>query len=163
MDEIKIIELKKLFLVDDPGRLCILPYPDHPKGCPNFGRSESCPPHTLKLGDKYDLTKPNYFIVKPFDLAAQKTRMKNLHPEWSEKQCACCLFWQNGVRSKLKSECQRFVNEKENFNFKDYFDYRLIHEAMGLDVFKTAVEHGIPIERNPQNMVYKIAFVGVLK
>ncbi len=36
-------------------RLCVKPYPNHKKGCPNFNKKEGCPP-TADFFDKvYDL------------------------------------------------------------------------------------------------------------
>ena len=45
----------------------------------------------------------------------------------------------------------------------DPTDYELIPEAMGLQVFETMECHGIKLEKHPENYVYKIAFIGVLK
>jgi hypothetical protein len=159
MMNIKIIKLKKLYFIKNPERFCRLPYPGHPKGCPNVDKSLNCPPKAQRIEDKYDLSKPCYFIVYSFDIAAQKARMRNLHPKWSDKQCACCLYWQNGVRRELK----KFTNDfRQTIGLRDY-DYNLIPEAMGLNVFGTARKHGIPMKRNPYDILYKIAFVGVLK
>lgn len=169
MTDIKIIKLEKLFFIDDPGVLCRLPYPGHPRGCPNWNKSPNCPPHALKIEDKYDLNKQSYFVVRPFDIGAHKERMKSIHPEWSDKQCACCLYWQKGIKKELKEKALCFTHELlcadmslENPTGEDY-QFELIPEAMGLNVFETAPYHGILIERNPQKILYKIAFVGVLK
>jgi hypothetical protein len=168
--ESKIIKLKKLFFIPDPGKLCRLPYPGHKKGCPNLGKSLLCPPNAPKLIDKYDLSKPCYFIVQPFNISAQKEKMKKLHHDWSDRQCACCLYWQNGVRKELKErseiECM-VIGGRLYANgiipFSGLVNFELIPEAMGLNVFSTTRYHGIYMVRNPQEILYKIAFVGVLK
>lgn len=162
------IKLEKLFFIENSGALCRLPYPGHKKGCPNFGKSPNCPPQAPKLRDKYNLEKDYYFIIQPFNLAAHKAKMKTLHPEWSDKQCACVLYWQNGVKKELRIASLNLIDKLAMSDLFDYkstnnFDYDLIPEAMGLDVFKTALAHGIPIERNPQHIIYKISFIGALK
>jgi len=43
----------------------------------------------------------------------------------------------------------------------DNFKVTYIPEAMGVDVFETCKNVGIPIERNPQHYVHKIAMVGM--
>lgn len=159
MNEIKIIELKKLFFIKNPIRFCKLSYPGHLKGCPNVGKSPDCPPYADRIEHKYDLQKPCYFIVYPFDIGAQKAKMKSSNPDWSDRQCACCLYWQNSVRKKLKTESNNF---RLTVGVKDY-DYDLIPEARGLNVFSTARYHGIPIVKNPQAILYKISFVGFLR
>lgn len=161
--KIQIIKLEKLFFISDPGALCRLPYPGHPRGCPNWNKSPNCPPRTQKLQDKYDLNKQLYFVVCPFNIGEHKQRMKSLHPEWSEKQCACCLYWQKGIKKKLKSHTEFYINELYEKNWGNNYGFEMIPEAMGLDVFTTAQDHGISIKRNPQEILYKIAFVGVLK
>lgn len=167
---INIIKLEKLFFIDDPGALCRLPYPGHPRGCPNWNKSPNCPPHAPKLQDKYDLDRQSYFVVRPFNIGVHKERMKSLHPEWSDAQCACCLYWQKGIKKELQTFVKLFVKKlicddlSEGFPLEyDNYSYELIPEAMGLNIFETAPYHGIPIERNPQKILYKIAFVGVLK
>jgi hypothetical protein len=160
---IEIIKLKKIFFVNDPSALCRLPYPGHPKGCPNWNRSPNCPPKAQRIEEEYDLSKASYFVIQPFDIASQKEKMKALHPNWSDKKCACCLYWQNGVRKKLTVGVYAFKQKLYAANWGYSFDYELIPEAMGIDVFETAHYHGLSIERNPQNILYKIAFVGGFK
>jgi len=162
---IKLIKLiiDKLFFIEDPGKLCRLPYPGHPKGCPNWDKSPNCPPRAPKLGDKYDLSKESFFVVNPFNIGEHKKKMKSAYPEWSDKQCACCLYWQNGVRKKLKEESQNLCRGLNLLHPELKYDFNLIPEAMGVDIFKTAEYHNIAIERNPQNILYKVAFVGVIK
>lgn len=164
--EFKIIKLEKMFFIDDPGKLCQLPYPGHPKGCPNYGRSENwyenrpgCPPNAQRIDERYNLQCDNFFVVCIFDLKSQKDKMKLLHPQWTERQCANLLYWQNGVRKELEKQCECF-EIKLFLEGEGEYEYKLIPEAMGLNVFKTAEYHGIPIQRNPQNIVYKIAFMG---
>ena len=153
---ITIINLTKLFFVPDPGKLCTLPYPKHKQGCPNYGKSKNCPPQTKLLQTEYDLKNKNYFCVLKFDFKKHKEKMLRKHPNWTQKQAGCCLYWQGAVRKRLREECQLFCKNRLPVSY----DYELIPEAKGLDVFKTAQYHKIYLERNPVNYIYKIAFIG---
>lgn len=81
--------------------LCVNPYPGHPKGCPNFDKKKGCPPGAALYDQVYDLSKSVYAIINKFDFKAHTDRMRNLHPEWSERQVRCCLYWQKGARREL--------------------------------------------------------------
>ena len=170
IEKIDIIKLNDLFFYDNPIELCGLSYPNHPKGCPNIGKNKNCPPFADRLEDVYDLDKSYYFCYVKFNIKKQKERMKSLHPEWSDKKCKCLLYWQKSVVKELRICSGVFCAKKNVYSW--YYDtpellfeykYKLVPEAMGLDVFRTAKHHGIILERNPENYVYKIAFIGVLK
>lgn len=98
----------------------------------------------------------HYFIVETFDLDAFSNSMKVLHPQWSDKQCKCCLYWQNGVRKRLRQKCDSFIATKKGYT------YTLIPEAMGVNVFRTAHRHKLMIRKNPA-VVYKVALVGMAR
>jgi predicted metal-binding protein len=162
IEEIKIMKLEKLFFVENPIKLCRLPYPGHKKGCPNIGKNKDCPPYAQRLSEIYNLfSQDKYFCYVKFNLKKQKEKMKLKHPNWSDRQCKCLLYWQKSVVKELRKKCNEFTI----FLYPDngIFDYELIPEAMGLHVFETMEYHGIKLERNPENYVYKIAFIGVLK
>jgi len=158
IEEIELITLKRLYHVESPISLCRLPYPGHREGCPNVGRSHSCPPYSIRLGMKYDLKKPCYFVYVKFNIKKQEVRMLKLHPNWTKKQARCLLYWQNVVRRELKEKAEFYA-------YRPGLGYELIPEAMGLHVFETALYHGIKIERNysKQKYIYKIAFIGELR
>lgn len=132
------------------GTWCKLPYPDHPKGCPNFPR---CPSEHIDFMNVRDLVW--YAIIEEFDLAAYAQRMKLLHPEWTERNCRNLIRWQGGVRARLRR--------------KAYPDYpnrpadRIvleIPEACGINVFETMKTVGIEIDRTPI-IVRKVMLIGV--
>ena len=150
-------------IIDVTGTLCIqysvrhwckLPYPGHPKGCPNYGKSDVCPPKVCFVSEFIDLNMDHYFVVEKFDLGSFAKSMKEKHPHWSDKQCKCCLYWQNGVRKRLKSKCSTFIQDRPGYI------YTLIPEAMGVNVFQTAHRHNLMISRKNPIVVYKIALVG---
>ena len=136
---------------------CKLPYPNHPKGCPNYGKNKTCPPKIGKINKLFDLSKQHWFVIAEFDLKFQAKRMKEKHPDWTERQCVCCLYWQGGVRKRLHTESKEFCFSKIGTV------YNMCPEAMGIDVIKTMQQFKIPIQRNPKNMIYKVALVGYKK
>ena len=176
IEEQKIIQTRRLFFVSCPSKLCSLPYPGHPKGCPNIiknidhkipltKKNKNCPPFASRIEDKYDLQKPYFLAYVKFNIKLQKQRMKSAHADWTDKQCKCLLYWQGTVKKALKEYCDYYMKEglKTYYLILDPTDYELIPEAMGLQVFETMECHGIKLEKHPENYVYKIAFIGVLK
>lgn len=68
--------------------LCKRPYPDHAKGCPNYGKKETCPPHTKMFYEVFNAAYPVFAIVNAFDLKSHMEALKTKHPNWSERQLA---------------------------------------------------------------------------
>ena len=87
--------------------LCKNPYHNHPKGCPNWGK-DKCPPIIAKLEDFFDTTQPMYFIWNEFDLGSHIEKMKEKHPDWTDYQLRCVLYWQPKARKQLKEEIIKF-------------------------------------------------------
>ncbi len=138
---------------------CKLAYPGHKEGCPNFNKSEECPPKVDTVEKIFDLNKDIFFVVQLFDLKSHMDRMKIKHPNWSDAQLKNLLYWQGGVRKRLKEETEEFIQDINN----GAMIYTLLPEAMGVMVIDTAQEHGIPIEKTPTDTIYKIALVGYPK
>lgn len=128
---------------------CKLPYPGHPKGCPNFGKRDICPPKAPLIMDVAD--PPFLLVAVKFELKYWAAALKKKHPDWSDKQTRCCLYWQGMVRKVLREKCEQLLHEDEVVFYNP--------EAMGVQVFSTCREVGIYLERNPQNTVWKIAII----
>ena len=133
---------------------CKLPYPNHKKGCPNYNKNPDCPPQSPNIEEFIKINRKKWFIVECFDLEKHRNKMKKKHPEWTDKKCNCLLYWQKGVRKRLIEKCIKFISGN-----KDLI-YTLLPESMGVHVFNTAKSIGIPIKRNPNKKVFKIALVG---
>jgi hypothetical protein len=133
---------------------CKLPYHDHPKGCPNFGRRAICPPQSSLVTDFFDLEKNTWLMVVAYDLGAHMDRLHKLYPDWSDLQLRNPLYWQGSVHSYLKTLCLDFVQKHPNSI------YTVIPEAMGVHVFDTVLRFGIPIEKRPKRIIYKVALLG---
>lgn len=130
------------------GTWCKLKYPGHPHGCPNFPKCISKHPD-FKTLKGYEW----YAVIEKFDLAKQEYNMKLKHPIWSKRQCRCLLYWQGGVRKRLKKKAYSNVN---NFLGDIVLE---IPEACGVNVFKTMKKVGIKLQRNP-DLVIKVMLVG---
>lgn len=149
----EIYKVNGIIIIDyDCRNFCTIPYPNHPKGCPNFNKNKECPPKVGFVEDIFDFDKDLFFVIEEFGLRAHMTLMKEKHPHWSVLQCRNLLYWQGGVRKKLKDKVKGFI--------KPDMIYTLLPEAMGVMVIDTAVKLGIPIEKTPENKVFKIALVG---
>lgn len=133
---------------------CKLPYPDHPHGCPNYGKRYSCPPLAPVINDYLDINRQVYLVVIEFDLHEHVSRMKSLHPHWSDRQARCVLYWQGSVNKELQDEC-------DNFEWLNPgMITTLCPEAMGVNVIATALHCGIPVKTKPIDKVFKIALAG---
>jgi len=151
-----IIKVNNKLCIDLRAReWCKLPYPNHSKGCPCYGKKDTCPPKIKIVGEIFNLNKDLWFVIEKFDLKVHAVRMKQKHPNWSDKQCKCVLYWQAGVRKKLRILTEEFVKDK------DYI-WTNCPEAMGVNVFKTFHKLGLVMKRNP-DIVNKVALVGFPK
>ena len=158
-----IIKVTPIIIIIQPiDSLCLRPYPNHKKGCPNFGKKKGCPPGVLRFDAFYDLSKPVYAIYEVFDFKRHVEWMKERHPKWSKRQLECCLYWQGGVRKRLKTRIKIFHGTMLGLKGREYF-ITDAPEAMGINVTETMKRVGIELEWPPVNVVYKIAFAGMVK
>jgi len=136
---------------------CKMSYPNHPKGCPNYNKNELCPPKCKLLHQIFDSTKPLYLAITIFDLEGHVARLRRVHPDWSDRQLICCLYWQSRVRSKQKDDVRIFMLSSGCTEWTDR------PEAMGLNVIYTLNKLDIPIRPQIGSRVYKVAMVGHTK
>jgi len=136
---------------------CMLPYPGHPLGCPNYGQRKECPPQAPLIGDFADLNQPHFFAIVAFNLEHHMQRMWASHPGWSVAQARCVLYWQGTVRSQLTELAEAF-----RFTHPGMI-YTLIPEAMGVNVIVTAWNLNVPIELKPIRIVHKVALLAYPK
>ena len=111
-------------------QLCTRPYYNHKKGCPNFGKRDTCPPKAPMLYNFFDTSKPILAVWQAFNLESHRERMAVKHPKWSRRQLDCCLYWQGTVRKDLKRNIdynlKRYVLFGGDTNLIDT-DLSLIH------------------------------------
>lgn len=142
--------------------LCSAPYPGHKKGCPNFNKKERCPPKSPKIEQVLDLSQPVWAIYNAFDLGAYVIRMKEKHPNWSERQLYNCLYWQPSARKTLKGEIKKFLLSATYADFATQGKLTLAGtpEAMGVDITATMLQAGIKLEWPPKSLAYQIVLIG---
>ncbi len=135
--------------------LCRRRYHNHPRGCPNWGKKQGCPPKARPIAKVIDLRKPTYCIYNAFDLASHVNRMRERHPAWTHYQLRCCLYWQGTARKHLKEKIKMFLRL-----FPEYTVLRT-PEACGVDVTATMASAGILLEWPPEHLAYQVALAGV--
>lgn len=152
MSEMKSTVIPSIDIISDirSRDWCKLPYPNHPHGCPNYDKRIGCPPQVSLFNEV--ITSPYTLVGIKFNLEKWINRMKDKHPNWSDKQARCCLYWQGKVRKVLREKCKEIVKDEEMILYKP--------EAMGIHVFRTCASIGIKLEKNPTKYVWKIAIIG---
>lgn len=138
-------------------QLCKQPYCNHPGGCPNYDKKVTCPPKAPPISKVIDLSKPVYAIWNEFDFAGHCNRMKVIHPDWSQRQVECCLYWQPKARKQLRREINTFA-----FSIIQYVIYICaVPEGAGVNVTATMKSIGIELEWPPKIVAYQIALAGI--
>ncbi len=121
---------------------CRLPYPRHPKGCPNaYGKCSIW--DGAKTREAVDFSKPMWIVYNEFDLSAHVAKMKDRHPKWSDVQCRNLLYWQPTSLTGLNARAEKFFEMMQPQQWG-----RLIYlgESDGVNLWRTAVHAGIPLE-----------------
>jgi predicted metal-binding protein len=146
----------EVHLIIDPSvrDLCYKSYPGHPKGCPNFGKRSSCPPGCPLVTQIFDWTKPTWVIWNVFDIEKHLKRMGMMHPEWSDRQKQCCLYWQGSARKVLRREIEAFQAEHLGLFVTT------CPEAMGVNVTETMWSISHELQWPPKIKAYQVAIAG---
>jgi predicted metal-binding protein len=139
--------------------MCRLPYEGHPRGCPNYGRVDRCPPKVAHLDEVYDLGSPFYAVWSTFALGEHAAKMRERHPGWSDRQLRCVLYWQGTARRRLREEVAAFRRERPEVDWL----VETTPEAMGLEVGKTVAQVGVALPWPPAELVYHVALAGKKK
>ncbi len=137
------IETVVVMMLLPPTHYCALSYPGHKKGCPNLGVKIGCPPSFRYQYVKNQVVRAVYI---EFDLGEHVAHMKRLHPDWSERQLRCCLYWQPKARKMLRAE---IGGAAADFS----------PEASGVDVTTTMQRVGVTLDWPPKNRVVLVAFM----
>lgn len=142
--------------------LCRTPYGQdkngrctHPKGCPNYGHRDICPPNAPIFSDVFNMRKPFFAVWVIFSLAAHRRKMRLKHPDWRRCRLDCCLYWQGGVNKRLHTEVNKNLIKKYKARRVTYCP-----EAMGINVTQTMALAGINLQWPPKTKVIKVAIIG---
>lgn len=137
--------------------LCVTPYPLHPKGCPNVGKCDRCPPKAPMFGDAFDLSRPVFALVNEFDLGAHVERMRLKNPDWTDRQLYCVLYWQNTARKQLDEKIQSVLPALSGY------EATWCPEGMGVNVTTTLGRAGIRLEWPARKIARQVAFLAFKK
>jgi|SRR5271157_72408 len=152
------IELNEVvFFPQGTAKLCQMPYPGHPRGCPCFGKKKGCPPSCPRLDEVLDLNLPVFAIINAFDLGSHIEKMRVKHPNWTERQLRNVLYWQPGARKKLRSRIADFRAAAPEY----YIETN--PEARGVNVTETLRKSGIILECPPKKTAMQVAVAGIPK
>lgn len=146
--------------------LCTRPYHNHPRGCPNYGKRDTCPPAAPLFEDEFDTNYPIYALWAEFNIGDHMKNMKQRHPDWTEHQLRCCLYWQGTVRKYLKPKAMCWLNSYAARTSRFIVDrqgvfYTTCPEAMGVNVTATMAKIGVKLEWPPRNITRMIYLGGV--
>lgn len=136
--------------------LCRRPYAGHPKGCPNYGCKERCPPRSPMLADVIDLQQPVFAIWNAFDLGKHVERVRAKHPTWTERQLYCCLYWQGTARKSLREKIRQFCHVRPCSGLTIVG----CPEACGVNVTETMKRVGIFLEWPPRVSAIQVVLAG---
>lgn len=136
-------------------KICVSPYPNHKKGCINFGIKKGCPPKCKNIDEILDFSKIIYVIYNKYDFKKHVNKMKERHPEWSERQLTCCLYWQGTARKHLKEKIKLF-----KIKHSDLFIVKC-PEGSGINLTETMRQININLEWPPRNYTYQIVLAGI--
>ena len=136
--------------------LCTKVYPGHPKGCPNYGRRDTCPPHAPMIEEILDLREVFYLIWNSYNLSDHVARMRSRHPGWSSRQLNCCLYWQQTARGELTNQIRIFLESQP----LRVFEIIRCPEACGVNVTASMKSVGIDLEWPPVMRAYQVAIAG---
>ena len=137
-----VVQAKQIVHNERVPHWCGLPYPGHPKGCPNYytGRPQ-CPPAAPYITKIMDLDREVYLVHSHFDLEHHMNKMKLRHPQWTERQLRNVLYWQPKSKKEMR---ERAVD----FAFKigaDSICY--MGEAAGVNLYATCALSGLKLEK----------------
>jgi len=140
-------------------KICSRAYPNHPKGCPNFGKKPGCPPTLPRIDKLISMGNPmqKYVIFNRFHFKGHCDYMRARHPEWSQRQVECCLYWQGKARKMLREKISAFLWKHP------HYDIVTCPEGAGVNLTETMKKVGIILEWPPVHYTYQIVIAGIPK
>ena len=142
-------------------KLCPESYPNHKDGCPNWNKRAICPPQAPLLGDTIDLSLAVWAVWNVFDFGGHVARMRKNHPDWSQRQLECCLYWQNTARKQLRGDISKLLSLLERGLVAQRLVTLICPEGCGVNVTATMASIGIALEWPPKTVTYQVALVGM--
>lgn len=104
-----------------------------------------------------DLSQPTWVVWSTFDLGGHVRRMQAKHPDWSDRQLRCCLYWQPRARKILGCAVVDFLVEHPGLHVL------WTPEACGVNVTATMAKAGEILEWPPRETTYQVVVAGSWK
>jgi len=150
------INPQEIPLIKNPDKLCCKSYPNHSGGCPNYNKKEGCPPNLCGLEELFDFNQDMFVIYSEFDIGKHARKMKKMHPNWTDKQIYCCLYWQPRARKFHREELQNYKGKKINYISNS-------PEAYGVNVTSLMRKIGVELEWPPRKITRIVSLGGMKK
>jgi len=93
------------------------------------------------IDEVIDVNRPVYLVYSEYDLESHVGKMRQRHPNWSDRQCRCVLYWQGASKKLLKQEVKKAAFETKSIKIITK------PEAMGVNVYATCRLSGLRLER----------------
>lgn len=163
----KVVVIDKTFM-----GMCKLPFYGHPRGCPNYGKKEGCPPSKFVESDIFDFNQDLFVIYTPFNVGIFAERMKQTHLEWAKfpRQWYNPRRWQPSARALHRDDLDEFHKATDLSYYEDNSP-----EARGVNVSSLMNSIGIPLnwqwppahvsenKAYEKNLVYVVSLAGHLR
>ncbi len=173
-EKVELADLEKKFYVIEnaqivthdistANRLCVQPYYNHKRGCPNFGKKEGCPPNLRHISEEYDMDSIHILLLE-FPFGEYFAQRKEVHPDWTNRALINPRHWQNHLRACLNREWENIQD--------DYPEHTFIYnpEGQGVNIVETLRLNGIEMEWSVSNedgeivsvaeTLYRVALIG---
>jgi hypothetical protein len=142
--------------------LCVRPYGNNKKGCPNFGdpaHAHRCPPGAPLFADKFDMSQPVYAVINEFEYGAHVEKMlatpKKNGKARTLDEAKCVLYWQGAARAALRKKIGAALSTMPGY------EATWCPEGHGVNVTETLKNVGIILEWPPKRIACQVAFLGV--
>jgi hypothetical protein len=106
------------------------------------------------LSHAFEMNQPFWLIVNRYPFGEHVEKMRSKHPDWTDRQLSCCLYWQGTARKQLDLLIKEFWVEHPGARVAR------CPEAMGLDVTATLKSVGVEIQWPPRDFALQVALAG---
>lgn len=130
---------EQLGICNSPRSWCVKPYYNHPKGCPNYGVCDGCPPNVPMIDQVFNIDEEIYLVITEFDLKTHMNILEKKHPDWNYYQLANLRYWQAKSINTNNYEVAKFLNNNPDLVSTNWI------ESMGVDLIQTLEQYDIDL------------------
>lgn len=172
--DLKFIESDQIVFDKKVQSFCCFPYKNH-KQCPNFNKSDNCPPKSPYLEKEIKSFKFHILLYCTFDFTKYLIKFMEEKPEWKEKPdlLRSVLYWQSQVKRLFNEEIDKLC-KKYSIDFSNINQYSLLTcgsgigrynerekktqrfyslESVGIHVYQTYQNLKIDFEEKPESKI----------